>query len=153
MKNLQSSSSTIESNASATASTPYGVTPPISLTTFSGSIPSPDYLEKYEKTLPGSASRILKLAEGEASHRREQQAKEINHRIDFELKQIAITMKNQEDSANLAHRGQLFAFILGLVGTIGGIYCAFIDQPLAASVIAGGGLATLISPFLKSMGK
>lgn len=121
---------------------------PTQISLFSGPIPPPECLEKYERFLPGSANRIFELAEGEAHHRRAQQVKELNHRIEFEMQQIAIAQKNQQDNAILARVGQFLAFTLGTVGIGGGIFCASIDQPLAASVIAGGGLAALITPFL-----
>lgn len=38
---------------------------------FSGPLPHPGILEGYEKILPGSADRILTMAEEEANHRRQ----------------------------------------------------------------------------------
>ena len=36
---------------------------------FSGPLPSPEALGKYEQICPGSADRIIKMAEGQAAHR------------------------------------------------------------------------------------
>lgn len=36
---------------------------------FSGPLPHPDTLEKYEKTCPGAANRIIKMAESQTNHR------------------------------------------------------------------------------------
>jgi hypothetical protein len=35
---------------------------------FSGPIPAPELLAKYNSALPGAADRIISMAEGEASH-------------------------------------------------------------------------------------
>lgn len=40
---------------------------------YSGPIPTPRMIQAWEEVLPGSADRILKLAEDEATHRREQE--------------------------------------------------------------------------------
>ena len=36
---------------------------------FAGPIPSPPVMKQYEETLPGSADRILKMAENQSEHR------------------------------------------------------------------------------------
>ena len=41
----------------------------LSVTISAGPIPPPDRMEQYEKTLPGSADRILKMAENQSEHR------------------------------------------------------------------------------------
>lgn len=41
--------------------------------TFSGPLPPPEYLDAYEKTLPGAPDRIMTMAE-----------KQVDHRIDLE---------------------------------------------------------------------
>ena len=38
--------------------------------TFSGPLPHPDLLRKYDSTMPGSAERIFRYVEQEAEHRR-----------------------------------------------------------------------------------
>ena len=45
---------------------------------FSGPIPHPDIMRGYEEVLPGSADRILSLAEKEAEHRRALENKSMN---------------------------------------------------------------------------
>ncbi len=99
---------------------------------YSGPLPPPDFFERYNNTLPGAADRILTLAEDEAKHRRRLEDKSLNHNI------------------FIAHIGQVFAFILGCIGLLGGIYTAYIGQPWVASIIVGSSLAALIGPFLKN---
>jgi uncharacterized membrane protein len=46
-------------------------------TTFSGPIPPPYVLAKYERALPGLADRLVRIAERESEHRRELQRRAI----------------------------------------------------------------------------
>jgi len=46
---------------------------------FSGTIPPPDALEKYDRTLPGAAERILKMAENEAAARQRNDEKLVDN--------------------------------------------------------------------------
>lgn len=96
-----------------------------------GPLPAPEAFEKYETTLPGAAERILKLAEGEALHRRAMENKIVTHNI------------------RSGYSGQLCAFALGTMGLCGGVYCVIQGHPIAGSIIAGSGLASLIAPFLR----
>lgn len=49
--------------------------------TFSGPIPPPNALEDYEVILPGSADRILTMAENQSKHRIEIESSVINSKI------------------------------------------------------------------------
>ena len=46
---------------------------------FYGPIPPPDALEKYDRTLPGAAERILKMAENEAASRQRNDEKLVDN--------------------------------------------------------------------------
>jgi uncharacterized membrane protein len=46
---------------------------------FSGPIPPPDALEKYDRIIPGAAERILSMAENEAASRQRNDEKLINN--------------------------------------------------------------------------
>lgn len=86
---------------------------------FSGPLPPPEFLEKYEAILPGLADRVVTMAENQS-----------NHRMGSEKLYLMESLKQ-------ASRGQLFAFIIGMTGVIGSIY-------LLAIGITGAGIATLL---------
>ncbi|MFN8436906.1 MAG: DUF2335 domain-containing protein [Cytophagales bacterium] len=65
---------------------------------YSGPIPNPESLEKYEQILPGAADRILKMAELEQKSRLENNSK----LIEIESKSLDFEYKN-------FRRGQVFA--------------------------------------------
>src|SRR5213592_1328991 len=71
---------------------------------FSGPLPPPEVLTKYNEAVPNAAERILVLAERQAEHRQK-----------LEAKVIASNTFNQT-------LGSIFAFILGLAAIGGGIY-------------------------------
>ena len=69
-----------------------------------GPIPPASEFAKYEKVLPGSADRILKMAEKQSSHRQ-----------NMEDRMLAENIK-------VSKRGQLFAFVLTIIILLFGMY-------------------------------
>ena len=108
---------------------------PMQMTTasavYSGPLPPAEAFERYEKTLEGAADRILQMAESEAIHRRQIESSALYHNI------------------WIAHLSQIFAFILGISGLIGGVYCIVVGQPWAGAAIGGATLVALVSAFLR----
>jgi len=84
---------------------------------YSGPIPHPTLFEGYERILPGSADRILKMAEQQQSHR-------------IEIENLAI---KSQLKAN--RRGQIFGFLLMIVCLGLGGYLAFIGMAAASIVL------------------
>lgn len=106
---------------------------------FSGPIPPPESLAGYEKTLPGSADRILKMAEKQSEHRQAMEKREI------------------EVEARDSLMGIILAFILG-VGSLVVAFTIIIILPqsagaLAAAIFGAAGFGSIITAFLKSTRK
>jgi uncharacterized membrane protein len=81
---------------------------------FSGPLPPPEMLARYNEALPDGADRIVKMAENQSAHRRRMES-----------------------------RGQIFAFTLALVAIVGGIVLISIGRSaegLVPLVAAIGGL-------------
>lgn len=97
---------------------------------FSGPIPPPETLQKYDQILPGLAERIMKQAESQTAHR-----------IEIEKKVI------QSDVIN-SRLGLIFGFILGLIGIGGGTYLTYLGMTQSGLIISGGTLVSLISVFI-----
>ena len=74
---------------------------------YSGPIPPPDALKGYEDVCPGSADRILAMAEREAVHR---------HKYETEVLEIQKT--DFEHDRRLKKRGQTCAIIIGVLGIV-----------------------------------
>lgn len=105
--------------------------------TFSGPLPPPGLLGQYEDICPGSADRIIKMAEQEAEHRRS-----IEHSlVQFEANESA------RDSVE-ARRGQVCALLIALTALGISGYTAMAGHEIAASIIGVGGLGSIITSFL-----
>jgi uncharacterized membrane protein len=99
-------------------------------TSFHGPVPPPDHFRDYDVVLPGSADRILAMAEKEQAHRH---GWERSH-----LKWDGV--------CNVA--GLTFGWLLSICLAAGAVYCASINQPWVAVALTGvsafGGVASLI---------
>ena len=103
---------------------------------FSGPIPPPSIIKGYEEILPGSADRILAMAEKQSDHRQEMDRKIVN------------------TEARDSLLGILFAFMLGF-GCILAAVVMVILVPKSAGVISGAvlgvtGIGSIIATFIKS---
>ncbi len=97
---------------------------------FSGPLPPPAILEKYDMVSPGAADRIISMAETQAKHRQA-----------LELQVISSGVSNSK-------LGLIFGLIIGLAGlgaaTLLGIY----GQPLLSGIIGIGSIVSLVGTFI-----
>ena len=99
-------------------------------TSFSGPIPPPALMKGYEDVIPGSAERILKMAEEQSAHRRSLESQVIPNQI-VESK-----------------RGQIFGFILAVLGFITTVILGFLGLQIAAGVVAGTSILGVVYAFV-----
>lgn len=97
---------------------------------FSGPIPHPRIMAGYEQVLPGSANRILKMAERQQEHR-------------FGLESSSI---NSQLKSN--RMGQLFGFILSCLVIIAGIVLFILSMPIMGVCLIAGMVFVLATLFL-----
>lgn len=97
---------------------------------FSGPLPPPEVLEKYNKIVPGAAERIIKMAEQQSAHRRSLETQVINSDI-----------KNSK-------LGLFFGFIIGLAGIIGAIITSVYASQLVGGALGISSLAALVGVFI-----
>ncbi len=106
---------------------------------FSGPVPSPEVLDKYEKILPGAADRIITMAELEQSHRHECENKALRQNIE------------NHKARNLeVARGQRYGLVIGLTAIAAGAALAFNGHGLPGGFIGTGGVIGLVAAFLYS---
>lgn len=98
--------------------------------THAGPLPSPDVFAGYEKVLPGSADRIIKMAEKAQDHYQTMESRQLNYK------------------AGLTFTGQLFAFSIGLAGVYGGIYLVLKDKSISGFGMFFTSLAALVGVFI-----
>jgi uncharacterized membrane protein len=96
----------------------------------SGPLPSSAEFAGYERALPGTAERILSMAEKEAAHRQEMEKEVV------------------QDSFKLNSRGQMLGFSVAIL-SIGAVFVSlFLDHPLGAiapAIVALTGLAAVFA--------
>lgn len=96
---------------------------------FSGPIPPPQFLERYEKILPGSADRIVTMAENEQKN-----AKEVGH----------LVLSND--------RFRIGGSILVSLALIAGAcFCAYLGQPLLGGVLGVSGIVPVFIRIIESL--
>lgn len=97
---------------------------------FSGPIPPPDILERYDQISPGSAERILAMAEQEAEH----------------TSKIESTLVQQRGRE--VFLGQIFGFSIGIISIAAGAYIVISGHPVSGAVIGSVGVVGLVSAFI-----
>lgn len=97
---------------------------------FSGPIPHPRSFKEYEAVLPGSADRILKMAEDQQKHR-------------MELEKTAIKKQLTQSG-----RGQIFGFIVFLLGMLLSVVFAQLEMKTFAGIFASTTLVLLVTLFV-----
>ncbi len=97
---------------------------------YSGPLPHPETLKKFEEIVPGSANRIITQFEEQSQHRRMLETKVIHNDI------------------FLSKMGLLAGFIIGLLAVSGGVYTALLGHEMAGGFIGSAGLIGLVSVFV-----
>lgn len=101
----------------------------LTTTEFSGPLPHPVILERYEIILPGMADRILTMAEHQAKHRREVESRVVRSNIRSELLGVIVT------------------FLITMASISGSIYLIATDKQVAGFLTMISTLLTLVYNF------
>lgn len=103
---------------------------------FSGPIPPPSIIEGYERVLPGSADRIIAMAERQSLHRQKMEEK----MIDAESRDSLL--------------GVIFAFILGIGCIIAAVIMVFVvpqnSGAISGALLGVAGIGSITSSFITS---
>ncbi len=106
------------------------VTREVSAAMYSGPIPDPAYLEKYEQICPGAADRIIAMAERQAEHRQS-------------LEKMGIKSNTRNSTL-----GVVSAFILGAITILSGAALAYYGRELSGAFLGSAGLIGLVGVFI-----
>lgn len=97
---------------------------------YSGPLPSPEQLAGYERVLPGSADRILKMAEGQATHRQD-------------IEKVAV-----RGGARRSWWGLWLGFVISVIVVVLGTIMVLEGYQVGGSVIIGVDVVALSSVFV-----
>lgn len=102
----------------------------LTYSTYSSPLPPASEIEMYEKVCPGSADRILKMAEQQAKHRQNIEA---------------MAVKTSSERSLL---GVKYAFYIAIAAFILSGVCFFLGQTTAGGAIFGGTIVSLVTAFI-----
>lgn len=105
---------------------------------FSGPVPLPSILAQYEEICPGSADRMIGMAEEEGHHRR---------RIDAKLADANIEAMRRQFSE--ARWGQILAFLVSVTFLGVGAYLTVSGQPWVGGILGSMGISTIVASFIR----
>ena len=118
-----------------------------------GPIPAPEVMAGYERLLPGSADRILSMAERQEAHRQklEQEAQDAN--VAAQQRQLAIAEGQQKAVFRSDVIGQVFGIITCTLCVIGSVYLAMNGHEKTAIALAALPTAAVIRSFFVDRAK
>lgn len=101
----------------------------------SGPIPSPDVLAKYEQMLPGTAERIIRMAETQQSHNHTLERRQLEADIQHRNEMLA-AQKTAINSTTLSDAlGQILGFALAAACVAAAVYAGLWQkEPLIAAI-------------------
>ena len=102
---------------------------------YSGPLPTPEQLEKYEAISPGAAEKIIKMTIKQAEHRQELEKMDAKSAI--------------RDSI----AGLTYAFIICLSSVGGTVFLMNGDHTIGGSILCGSSLVAIISAFIQGKNK
>lgn len=97
---------------------------------FSGPIPHPELLQKYDEVKSGFAERIVSMAE-----------RQLDHRLDCEEKVV-------DGSVNESKRGQNYGLIVALLFLGAAVFLGYHGHDWLAGILGGGTLIALVTVFV-----
>jgi len=97
---------------------------------FSGPLPPPEILRKFDEVVPGAAERIIKMAEDQSIHRKELEKKVID-----------------SDIAR-SKWGQILGFVIAIAGLAVSAIIVVYGNAIAGGIIGVGTLASLVGVFM-----
>jgi uncharacterized membrane protein len=100
------------------------------ITKFSGPLPPPDQLAKYNQVLPGAADRIMTMAEHQSAHR-------------MELEKLVVS-----GQLNQSNRGQTLAFIIAILFLIGALTATLLGHDAVGGALGTTAVLGLVATFI-----
>lgn len=104
---------------------------------FSSPFLPPAVLEEYERVLPGTAERLIAMAEAQSAHRKAMEEKKLNAEI-----------ADAKADRNEAERGQYCGLAIGITAIISGAVVAGTGHEWAGGFIGSAGVIGLVTAFI-----
>jgi uncharacterized membrane protein len=102
----------------------------LKITEFSGPLPPPEQLARYNQVLPGAADRIVTMAERQSAHR-------------IELEKLVVSRQLRQ-----SENGQMLAFIIAVLFLIGALVATLLGHDWVGGVLGGTTVLSLVTVFI-----
>jgi len=111
-----------------------------------GPLPAPEQLAGYNAVHPGTAERIIRMAEQEGAHLREREMLETKAYV----RQYETEEWKAKANVRLHHIGQALAFVFAIVCVVAAYNLAMADHDEVAGILGGATLAAIVVAFLRN---
>ncbi len=98
---------------------------------FTGPLPPPEQLIKYNEAVPNAAERIIAMAEKQSTHRQQ-------------LENTVLQVEAQRSSLGLTA-----AFVLSVLALSASTFCIYANHDIAGASIFGASLTSIVIAFLR----
>ncbi len=116
-------------------------------TSYSGPLPPPELMRRYDELVPGAAERILRMAEQEAAHRQRASERQLDASIKLQEKQLDLAELQANKVFKSDTLGQILGLMVSLACIAGAVYLAMNGQAWVAAAMVGLPLAAIIKAF------
>jgi uncharacterized membrane protein len=117
------------------------------LTHYEGAIPHPDILRGMDDLVPGTAARLIKLAEDESLHRRQLEVMAMEANVTAQHKQLDINCRQNRSVFRSDLIGQIAGFIVCVLSIVSAVFLGLEGHEWLAGTIAAIPTAAIIKAF------
>jgi uncharacterized membrane protein len=117
------------------------------VTHYQGAVPHPDILRGMDDLVPGTAARLIKLAEEESAHRRKLELMALDANIATQQKQLELGSQQNKSVFRSDFIGQLFGLVVCLFAIAAAAFLGLEGHDGLAAAIAAIPTAAIIKAF------
>lgn len=117
------------------------------VTHYEGAIPHPDILREMDNLVPGTAAKLIKLAEDESVHRRKLEVMAMEANIEAQQRQLDFNERQYKAVFKSDLIGQIAGFLICLTSIAAAVYLGISQHEGLAVAIAAIPTAALIKAF------
>lgn len=114
---------------------------------YQGPVPPPDILRAFDALVPGTAKRLIDLAESESQHRRDMEQKVLAANIAAQSQQLDLADEQSRIVYRTDTTGQSFGFAVALACIAGSVYLSVNGHEVVATALAAIPTAAVIKAF------
>lgn len=117
------------------------------VTHYQGAIPHPDVLRGMDELVPGTAAKLIKLAEDESLHRRKLELMAIEANIAAQQGQLTLSSQQNKSVFRSDLIGQIAGFIVCVLSIVSAVFLGLEGHEGLAAAVAAIPTAAIIKAF------